>query len=348
VRPARTLNPRPVGIVFLLVVLAAMVAALNVRALPFIGSGTGFSAAFSEAAGLREGNDVRVGGVKVGRVTDVSLEGTHVRVDFAVEEVRLTSETEALIEIGTLLGNKYLTLVPGDGEPLDPDQQIPLAQTTAPYDIVPAFADLTRTVEDIDTAQLAEAFTTLADTFRDAPPHVRGALDGVSRLSETLVSRDAALTELLDHTEGLTEVLAGRRTELTKLMGDGSLLLRELDARQRAIADLLVGTAHLAEQLSGLVDDNAEVIGPVLADLEVVTGILAKNSENLRKSVAMLYPTTRSLIDTVGTGPWYDAILENMTFIPQVPGLDSVTPAAPGVARTLGELLGVTPTEAGR
>lgn len=342
-RSARALDPRPIGAAFLVLVVLAMFTALNVRSLPFVGGGQEFSAAFSEAAGLRAGNDVRVGGVRVGTVEKVSLEGTHVRVDFAVKDVRLTSETRALIDIGTLLGNKYLTIAPGKGDDWDASKQIPLERTTAPYDIVPAFADLTSTVQDIDTAQLAEAFSTMADTFRDAPPHVRGALDGVSRLSATLVSRDEALSKLLDHTEGLTEVLAGRRTELTRLMGDGSLLLQELDARQQAIADLLAATTHLARQLSGLVDDNQAVIGPALRDLKVVGDILAANAENLRKSIELLHPTTRSLIDTVGTGPWYDAILENITFIPNVPGLESTTPVPPGTARNLGELLGVRP-----
>ena len=340
-RPARSLDPRPIGVAFLVVVVLAMFTALNVRDLPFVGGGEQYSAAFTEAAGLRAGNDVRVGGVKVGRVQKVSLDGTHVRVDFAVEDVRLSDRTRALIEIGTLLGNKYLTLQPGDGAPLDSGAEIPLERTTAPYDIVPAFADLTRTVQDIDTAQLAEAFTTLADTFRDAPPHVRGALDGISRLSRTLVTRDEALTRLLGHTEGLTEVLAGRRTELVRLMGDGSLLLQELDARQAAISDLLAGTQRLADELSGLVDDNEAVIGPALADLEKVGAILSANQANLAKSIEMLYPTTRALIDTVGTGPWYDAILENMTFVPDVPGLTTTTPQPPGTARTLGDLLGV-------
>lgn len=340
-RSARSLDPKPIGVVFIVLVVLAMVAALNVRSLPFVGGGTTYSAAFSEAAGLRAGNAVRIGGVEVGRVTKVALDGTHVRVDFALEDGRVTDDTEALIEIGTLLGNKYLTLKPGDGDEWDPDETIPLERTTAPYDIVPAFADLTETVQEIDTAQLAEAFTTMADTFRGAPPHVRGALDGVSRLSQTLVSRDAALTELLAHTEGLSEVLAGRRTELTRLMGDGSLLLQELNAREQAISDLLAGTTRLAEQLSGLVDDNQAVIGPALRDLKKVGDILAANADNLRKSVAMLYPTTRALIDTVGTGPWYDAILENISFVPDVPGLSTTTPAAPDTARTLGELLGV-------
>lgn len=343
-RSARALDPRPIGAVFIVVVVLAMFTALNVRDLPFVGAGDEYSAAFTEAAGLRAGNDVRVGGVKVGRVEEVRLDGTQVRVAFAVEDVRLSDQTRALIEIGTLLGNKYLTLQPGDGTELEPGAHIPLERTTAPYDIVPAFADLTETVQEIDTAKLAQAFTTLADTFRDAPPHVRGALDGISRLSETLVSRDAALSELLDSTEGLTEVLAGRRTELTTLMGDGSLLLQELDARQQSIEQLLAATTRLARELSGLVDDNEAVIGPALADLKKVGTVLAANSANLSKSIEMLLPTTRALIDTVGTGPWYDAILENMTFIPDVPGLEPTAPAAPGTARTLGELLGVRVT----
>lgn len=344
--PARSLNPMPVGLAFIALIAVLVYFAFNLGKVPFVGGGTSYSAAFAEAAGLRAGNDVRVGGVKVGEVEQVSLEGTHVRVDFTVEQARLGEDTRALIDIGTLLGNKYLTIQPAGPGSWDPDEQLPLSRTTSPYDIVPAFAELTGTVQEIDTAQLAQAFTTLADTFRDAPPDVQGALDGLTRLSLTISSRDEALTELLDHAQGLTGVLADSRTQLTRVMGDGSLLLTELDARQEAIHRLLVETAALADQLSGLVDDNQAVIGPALEQLRSVTQILADNDAQLEESLKLLYPTTRNLINAVGTGAWYDAIVQNLIPVPDLPlglGLPDVVPLVP---RTVGDLLATPLTAA--
>jgi phospholipid/cholesterol/gamma-HCH transport system substrate-binding protein len=344
-RSARSLNPMPIGAVFLALVVLLFFVAFNIGNLPLLGGGTTYSAAFSEAAGLRRGNDVLVGGVKVGDVKSVTLEGTHVRVEFSVEDARVGSDPRLLIGIGTLLGNKFLDLRPsGDGE-WDPDEQIPLTRTTAPYDVIPAFADLTTTLQDVDTAQVAEAFTTLADTFRDAPPHLRGALDGMSRLSQSISSRDAALGELLAHTDAVSGVLADRRTQLTTLMGDGSLLLQELDARQAAITQLLRSTSDLSRQLSGLVADNEATIGPAMAQLQEVTALLAANRDDIEEFLRYIYPTTRNLVDTTGQGPYFDGILGGMTPVPAIPGLP-VQPV-PDAPRTLGELLGIPSGGAG-
>ena len=62
----RERNPVVIGAVGLLTIALLMVAAFNVRDLPLIGDGDEYSAAFSEAGGLKSGDEVRIAGVKVG------------------------------------------------------------------------------------------------------------------------------------------------------------------------------------------------------------------------------------------------------------------------------------------
>ena len=96
----------------------------------------------------------------------------------------------------TLLGAKYLALEPGGAGQLKEDSEIPLERTVSSYDIVNAFTDLATTSERIDTDQLAKSLTVLATEFKDSPPDVKAALDGLSRLSEhdRLARRRAAAT----------------------------------------------------------------------------------------------------------------------------------------------------------
>ena len=81
--PFRERNPVVVGAVGLAVIAAMLLLAFNIDALPLL-AGQSHSAALSEAGGLKAGDDVRIAGVKVGKVTAVDLEGSHVRVDFRV------------------------------------------------------------------------------------------------------------------------------------------------------------------------------------------------------------------------------------------------------------------------
>ena len=82
--PFRERNPVPIGAIGLGLIGLLLFGAFNAQNLPIIGSGDSYHAAFTEAGGIRKDDDVRIAGVKVGKVTGIELEGSHVRVDFLV------------------------------------------------------------------------------------------------------------------------------------------------------------------------------------------------------------------------------------------------------------------------
>jgi len=316
--PFRERNPVTIGAVGIAVIAAMLLLAFNIDDIPLL-AGRSHSAAFTEAGGLKAGDDVRIAGVKVGKVTAVDLEGDHVRVDFRVgRSTHLGSETAASVRIKTILGQKFLMLEPaGKGEL---DSEIPVTRTVPAYDVVEAFSDLARTSEDIDTARLATALDTVADTFRDSPEEVRAAVDGLGRLSRTVASRDDQLRELLAHADGVTGVLADRNQELVRLLEDGDLLLQELRKRRDDIHTLLVNTVTLSRQLTGLVRDNRAQIGPSLQNLENVLATLRANQASLDRSIELLAPFVRVFANTTGNGRWFDTYVHNLVPVPGGPG----------------------------
>jgi phospholipid/cholesterol/gamma-HCH transport system substrate-binding protein len=322
-RPFRERSMLAIGAGGLAVLGLLVYAAFNADDLPVIGGGTTYTAQFSEAGGIRPEDEVRVAGVKVGHVETVELAGTHVRVKFRVvdDTTRLGTKTGAAIRIKTVLGRMYLSLEPSGPGRLDPDTEIPLDRTVAPYNVVEAFTDLTETTERIDTKQLATALTTLSDTFANTPDEVRETLDGLSRLSQTIASRDEQLRTLLRNSRTVTKVLSDRDDELVKLLKDGDLLLKEIRARRDLIHQLLVTTQDLSQQLSGLVADNRAQLEPALKKLARVVALLRKNQANLDKSIELLAPFVRVFANTLGTGPWFDTYIPNIAPLPAVPRL---------------------------
>jgi phospholipid/cholesterol/gamma-HCH transport system substrate-binding protein len=298
-------DPIKIGIAGLLVLALGFVLALNFQDLPLIGGKT-YQAQFSESAGLTAGNEVRVAGVKVGTVRDVELEGDHVRVSFRVDDAWLGDGTTAAIKIKTLLGQKYLALDPQGSRELPTSEPIPLRRTMAPYDVIEAFSGLSRTVDRIDTRQLAQSFRTLSDTFADTPGEVRGALNGLSALSQTISSRDEQLQQLLKNTSAVSKTVADRNAEFEKLLADGNLLLQEIRQRRDSISSLLDGTRKLSTQLTGLVDDNAAQLRPTLEQLDKVTKMLQRNQDNLNRSIQSFAPFTRLFANVLGNGRWFD------------------------------------------
>lgn len=312
--PPRDRNTVRLGIVGLVVVAVLMVLAFNASSLPLIGGGDRYSAAFSEAGGLRDGDDVRIAGVKVGDVTGVDLEGSHVRVDFRVTgDVAFGPSTAASVRIKTLLGEKYVALEPRGTGQMKEGTQIPLNRTVSSYDVITAFSDLTRTTEQIDTQQLARSLDVLATEFKDTPENVRTALDGLSRLSATIASRDEKLRDLLRSANSVTGTVAEQNKVVDTLIKDADLLVAELETRREAIHTLFTNTSALAQQVTGLVQDNRAQLKPALTQLKGVLATLQKHEADLKKTIAAMAPFTRLFANTLGTGPWFDTYIQNLT-----------------------------------
>ncbi len=318
--PFRERNPVVIGAVGVTTLALLAVAAFNADGLPLIGDGETYSAAFSEAGGLKPGDEVRIAGVKVGKVAEVDLDGDHVKVTFRVKgEPGFGTRTGAAIRVKTILGAKYLALQPKGPGQLAAGREIPLNRTVPAYDVVTAFSDLTTTTEKVDTDGLAKAMDTISATFEDSPDEVRQSIKGLSKISRTVASRDQALRELLDHANGVTGVLSERSGELSALIKDGDKLFKEIAARRAAIHSLLKSSAALGIQLSGLVEDNKKEIGPALKGLRQVVAMLERNQASLDRSVQLLAPYVRVFTNTLGNGRWFDSYIQNMVAVPVVP-----------------------------
>lgn len=301
-------DPLKIGAAGLLALVLAVLVAMNTDSLPLIG-GKKYEAQFTEAAGLRANDEVRIAGVKVGKVSDVGVEGDHVKVSFRVNDAWLGDNTAAAIKIKTLLGQKYLSLDSRGTKELSSNTPIPVQRTMAPYDVIEAFSGLSQTIGQIDTTQLADSFRTMSDTFRNTPNDVQGALKGLSALSTTIASRDAELKHLLENTSKVSKTVSDRDAEFEKLLADGNLLLKELNERREAIRNLLDGTRKLSAQLTGLVNDNQDQLGPTLQQLQRVTAMLQRNQDQLSDSIRLFAPFTRVFANTLGNGRWFDTYI---------------------------------------
>ncbi|GAB2961808.1 MCE family protein [Amycolatopsis acidiphila] len=299
-------DPVRIGIAGVVVIALLTVAAYFSDDLPLIGGGTLYRAEFTEAAGLKTDDEVRMAGVKIGQVKAIELDGGHVLVSFRAKNAFLGDQTRASIEIKTLLGQKYIALESAGKRPLEPGQAIPVARTRSPFDVNDALSGLSDTVDQIDTRQLAQSFETIAQEFSGTPEQVRPALDSLSALSTTISSRDEQLHQLLGNTSRLSRTLADSRGQIQRLITDGSLLLDEVQARKAAISSLLQGAQALSVQLAGLVADNQQQLGPALSELDQVTGLLQRNQDNLSASLNQLAPFYRLFANTLGNGRWFD------------------------------------------
>lgn len=299
------------GVLGTVILACVTVVAFQYNKLPFIKNTDDYAAYFSEAGGIKPGNAVRVSGMGVGRVSDLRLEGTKVRIGFTVRKgVVLGDRTEAAIKTETILGAKMLELTPrGDGRL---SGVIPLERTTSPYDLPDALGDLTTTISGLDTTQLSAALTTLADTLKATPENLKPALQGVARFSDTLNSRDAQLRSLLGNANHVSAVLGRRSQQIAGLVANSNALLAALLDEWDSLDALMNHLTAVSHQISGLVNDNRTQLKPALDKLNGVLKILDNRKEELQKTLPKFKRYAMSFGECLGSGPFFKAYVANL------------------------------------
>jgi phospholipid/cholesterol/gamma-HCH transport system substrate-binding protein len=320
------------GAISMILLFVTMAAAFNLQKFPGF-AGTDYHVQLKDASGLRKGNMVQVAGVKVGRVNKLNISGDRVTVDFDVKGVELGKKSRAGVEVLNLLGEKYLEITPAGTGSMASGATIPLSRTDTSYDIVATLSELTTRTEDIDTAKLSTALSTMGDTLNAASPHIRSTFTGLSRISQAVASRDEAIEKLVARAERVTKLLAERRGDLVTLMKEGDLVFQELISRRDAIRSLLVNARKLAVSLRGVATDNQGQINAALTEVSTAMKFLQDRRKQLDKTIKNLGPYASILINIVGTGPWFDAYVPNFGGLATgefVPGCRKGTPCGPG------------------
>lgn len=311
--PTRERNPVQIGVIGVVLAVATVSATLQYDQLQFLSGGIRYSAYFQDAGGLVAGDNVTLAGVNVGKVSDVELDDQSVLVTFTVKDgIALGEQTAADIKTNTVLGRKSLAVRPEGSGLLRTSTPIPLERTNSPYSFNDALGDLGTTVSELDTAQVNDSLNAISDTLADTPPELRGALDGMTRLSQSINSRDESLLQLLSRAEDVTKILADRSGQIDSLLVDGNKLFAELSLRRDSISQLIVNTSAVSRQLSGLVQDNEAQMGPTLEKLNAVSETLQQNRDNISASLDGLIPYMSALGESVASGPFFEAFITNI------------------------------------
>jgi phospholipid/cholesterol/gamma-HCH transport system substrate-binding protein len=311
-KPFSERNLTVIGVIGMVATAGIVLAALQYQKLPiFTAHKREYSAYFAESSGLDSGARVQVSGFQVGAVTAVELDGDRVLVKFGVsKDVHLGDRTEAAIKAKSLLGVKVLEITPrGDGELRGP---IPVDRTTPAYQLPDALGDLAETIHGLNTDQVNQSLSTLAETFQDTPPDFKLAVEGVARFSQILNDRDAELRNLLANANKVTGVLAQRSDQIVDLVVNTNAFLAQLQTQSAALDDVSGGISALSKQLSGFVADNRAQLRPALDKLNGVLTIVDNRKERIQKSIKLLNSYAISLGESVSSGPFFQAYVPNL------------------------------------
>ncbi len=240
-----------------------------------------WSARFESVSGLRQGDDVRLAGVKIGRVDAIEVVDGEARVRFTARaDVPLHEGTRLTLRYQNLLGQRYLALTaPADeadrGARLDAGAELPISNTDPGFDLT----------------ALLNGFKPLFDVLEPAE---------VNALAENLVAvlqgESGTVESLLRHTAEATSFLADRDEVFTRVLENLTPVLRNLESRSDDVDATLVAFREL---MTGLAEDRDSIGGSVdsLAQLvDSTSELLGELRPGLKRDVTALRDTSELLV----------------------------------------------------
>jgi len=303
-KPLSARDPFKIGVAAI-VVLALLGVGVVLLAHADFGKKT-YSAVLAQSAGLRAGEAVEVHGVVSGKVKQVAIEGTHVKVDFTVsKDIDLGSDTTAVVKVATLLGTHYLEVDPKGGGAL-PDGTVPLAHTAVPYNLQDVLNEGSAKLEELDPVVLSKALASAADVIGSSKDEIAPAISGIAALSDVIAKRNTQVAELLKAANSVSDQLTKSSPDLVELMKQATLVTQEITSRREAIHTMLVETTRLSRALTSVISQSRADLKPALASLDSAISKLNKQSATLTAALDALAPASRYVANALGNGPWLD------------------------------------------
>ncbi|TDC46253.1 MCE family protein [Actinomadura sp. KC345] len=333
----RDANHKVVAIVTLAAIGAGCVFAFAVGQLHLFDRGYTMTGEFSDLSGLKTGQDVRVAGVKAGRITDVKPDFDHgkVIVTWHVDAgIDLGPQTRAEIQTTTLLGGRYLRLAGPVSKPYMADvpeskRRIPLQRTSVPFTVPDALEGAQNIVGKLDQKSVDKLLTQINKIESPGAKKLNRILTNVQDLSQMLNDSYPEIEKLIESSKTITGTLASKDRQLREVINASQVLLDTLVRRRNELASTIGQGSRTVRTLSNVISQNQKKLDRLLDNLHLLTTRLAPNMDALNTNFSLLGPTFAQVAKVRGNGAWVEGLLVGLGPL-QPPGPHSTRRNPPG------------------
>ena len=289
-------SPLLVGAVTVLVTVVAVFLSYNAnQGLPFVPT-YDVSVTVPDASGLIRGNEVRVGGLRVGIVRSIQpvsgptghpVARLLLQLNKTVEPIR--SDTTLIVRPRSPLGLKYLEVTPGKkGKPLAPFATLPLSQAKTPVELTDVLNGLDAPARSNLRAVLRELGDGFAGRGADFNATMAAAPELTARARSVMASLAAPSTNLRGLLTAADRTLAEIEPvtpQLVRLMSNGAVTAGSLDRARPELGEVVEQLP--ATEASGT--RALHVARPVLADADGLLRDLNRGSPYIVAAASRLH-----------------------------------------------------------
>ncbi|BBY83420.1 MCE family protein [Mycolicibacterium pulveris] len=184
-----------------------------------------YSAYFTDVSGLREGADVRIRGVLVGRVESAALERLDdqsvAAVKFSLDKhYGIVSDTRLAIKYQTLTGSRYLDVInPAEGDIAEElVTTVPTSMTQPSFDVTQLFNGLQPVIATLSPEELNEFADNAANFLAGDSDGLASMLDSIRKLTRFMSDRQEVIATLMNNLADVADTMGGQSADLIKLI----------------------------------------------------------------------------------------------------------------------------------
>ncbi|MGA4690487.1 MCE family protein [Rhodococcus sp. AB351] len=283
------------------ILLLAVVAVVSFTVAPWR-SADEYTAEFTSSRGLYVGDDVRIMGVEVGRVTKIEPRGDRVLVRFDVDsDRRIPADAQAAIVAPTLVSARFVQLTPPHtgGPELPVGATIPVERTAVPVEWDEITEQLTRLTTELgpdDTdpqGALGEVLDVAAANAEGHGPALRDSLQQLAMAMRTISDGRHDLFGTLGNLQVFVEALSMSGDQIVSFHDRLASVTEILDANRDDMGAALAGLDAVLVDVERFVRDNRERVDTTVDRTAALTETLAAQRDGIAQ-VLHVAPTALS------------------------------------------------------
>ena len=294
------------------------------------GSTASYAAVFTDVFGLREGDDVRMAGVRVGRVEKIELQGDLAKVSFVVQnDQQVLGTTVASVTYQNIVGQRYLGLSlgnTGDPGPLPAGSVIPLERSEASFDVTTllnGYEPLFSLLNPRDADNLTQG---VIQSLQGDEASIVGLVDQTSQLTESLAGRDEELGTVITDLNAVMGNLARHNDSLDQVLTQVQSAVTTFDGQRQELVDSTGSMARVVRQLSTISDEVYPSLNELITREPGFTQHMVSIEPQLAFTGANLPLLLKGFARITGEGSYANAYACDLNIQGFFPGLNDVVP----------------------
>jgi phospholipid/cholesterol/gamma-HCH transport system substrate-binding protein len=311
-------------------------------------TGTTLSAYFGKTVGLYAGSSVRVLGVPVGQVTDVTPQGDAVRVDMRVDDVQLPADVGAVVVAPSLVSDRYVQLTPAydSGPTLATGTVLAKDRTATPVEL----DDLYSSLDKLSTAlgpngankdgALSGVLDTVADAVKGNGASLNSTVGQLADLAKTLDGSKDDLFATVQNLNSFTGALAQSDQQLNEFYGRVADVSQFLAADSSDVGAALQSLGGALGDVQQFVNDNKSALESNVDKLASLSKVLVDQRASLAEVLDIAPTGATNFINSYDAASGTIAVRDNLNELTNPPILTVCRLISAGTPKEVPDTLG--------